>query len=264
MGGLESSSGRPFSMAVEPGFEIIGFQNAPCHDGWDYGAINEEHLVFSSTDGCATPTDFDNQNSFGYIEYRHQADREIVTIGSSSSNSRCVDHPVSVVCEDDAGNKARRVNVHSAGDTFAITVTGGQVCAKRTDKSLGWGMNLQVSCSKASPWRVKMPGTTLTGSFINHGTPSPVTLKLDLGDNVWIVGLVSSDGYLKMVKIQVTGSTTYNWIGTRYDNGFSSACGEPATFTVDCFKGADPMIPSTDMYPVDLHAEQAMVVHMSN
>ena len=112
------------------------------------------------------------------------------------------------------------------------------------------------NAAQASTWKVKMADTKLTGSRVNGGTPLSVTLKLDLGGNEWIVGLVDG-GSLKMSKIKITGSTTFDWIGTRYDSSYNSSCGQLATFTVACFKGTDP---SANFYPVDLQAEQAMIM----
>eukprot|EP00418_Pyrodinium_bahamense_P088279 CAMPEP_0179040150 /NCGR_PEP_ID=MMETSP0796-20121207/15500_1 /TAXON_ID=73915 /ORGANISM="Pyrodinium bahamense, Strain pbaha01" /LENGTH=286 /DNA_ID=CAMNT_0020736489 /DNA_START=1 /DNA_END=861 /DNA_ORIENTATION=+ len=100
-------------------------------------------------------------------------------------------------------------------------------------------------------WSVVTPDTKLTGKYINHGVPLPVTLKLDLGDNVWIVGLVGG-GYLKMVKIRITGSATYTWIATRYDASFAESCSVQATFTEECFKGRDV---DRNFYTVSLVAQ---------
>ena len=92
------------------------------------------------------------------------------------------------------------------------------------------------------------PATQLTGAAINKGSPLPVTLARDLGDNVWLVGLV--DGPLKMVKIRITGAATSTWLATRYDYPPSPTCKEQATFGVRCFKGTD----SKNSYPVSLSA----------
>jgi len=95
-----------------------------------------------------------------------------------------------------------------------------------------------------------MPDTTLTGPYINYGRSLPVTLKLGLGGNIWIVG-VKDTTKLKIVKIQITGPTTYNWIGTRWHTS-NGAC--IASFTKDCFKGTEL---SSDKYPVSLQAVEA-------
>jgi len=65
---------------------------------------------------------------------------------SSSDNTRCVTSAVPVTCAANAGDLGTRINDHSAGDTFDITVNGDQVCARRTDSSGGWGMRLRVAC----------------------------------------------------------------------------------------------------------------------
>jgi len=70
-----------------------------------------------------------------------------VTIGKSSSNTKCVSDP-GVACPSDAGDKGKRLNTDfsHASDRFNITSATGQVCAKRLDQSHGWGMNLKIGC----------------------------------------------------------------------------------------------------------------------
>merc|ERR1712008_573534 len=66
-------------------------------------------------------------------------------IGSSGSNKKCVKAP-GVVCPSDAGDPGKRLNrdYRNAGDTFDITTIHGHICAKRKDRSHGWGMNLKI------------------------------------------------------------------------------------------------------------------------
>ena len=80
----------------------------------------------------------------------------------------------------------------------------------------------------------------------------PVSLTLYLGANVWIIGLVN-DNHLKMVKIEITGPTTYNWVDTRYQTPYTEACAAQATFDESCFIGT----PRSNIYPVDLDATQS-------
>ena len=67
---------------------------------------------------------------------------------SATDNTRCVTSPVPVVCDADAGDFGKRINDHTALDTFEITVSGLEVCARRTDASAGWGMRLRISCAE--------------------------------------------------------------------------------------------------------------------
>ncbi|MAD33197.1 MAG: hypothetical protein CMJ88_05515, partial [Planctomycetes bacterium] len=69
-----------------------------------------------------------------------------ITIGKSSSNKKCVSHPTPLLCDNDAGNHGKRVNIHKAKDTFNIEFKGGKVCATRTDSKAGWGMDLRIHC----------------------------------------------------------------------------------------------------------------------
>merc|ERR1719174_507007 len=73
-----------------------------------------------------------------------------VSIGRSGPNTRCVEAPVPVKCDVDAGNFGKRLNNHGARDTWEITTSGTQVCARRTDRNQGWGMKLKIACVEAS------------------------------------------------------------------------------------------------------------------
>jgi len=105
-------------------------------------------------------------------------------------------------------------------------------------------------CKCGNGWNVVSPDTTLTGSKVNSGTPLPVTVKLHLGSNEWILGLIDGQ-YLKMVKIKITGSTTYDWRQTKYDSSYAQCCTSAQSFSEMCFKGTDA---GSDMYPVSLRA----------
>lgn len=73
-----------------------------------------------------------------------------VTIGSSPDEFRkCIKTARAVLCDYDAGNVPKRVNDHDVNDTFIITVDEHEVCAERTDKAHGWGMELELKCQTA-------------------------------------------------------------------------------------------------------------------
>jgi len=76
-----------------------------------------------------------------------------VYIGTSYTNSKCVSSTRHVICAGDAGHLGNRINSHQADDTFRITTSGKEVCARRTDSSVGWGMHLAITCV-AAPVRV--------------------------------------------------------------------------------------------------------------
>merc|ERR1712113_890714 len=76
-----------------------------------------------------------------------------------------------------------------------------------------------------------------------------ITLKLDLGGDVWIVGLYDHE-VLEMVKIKVTGPKTSTWLGTKFDDEPKKLCLKEKTFTTACFKGEDK---GKDAYHVHLN-----------
>merc|ERR1712008_540730 len=63
---------------------------------------------------------------------------------------------------------------------------------------------------KPSYWRA----TSRTVINDKDGFGVRATLLLDMGHDIWIVGLVDH-GMLEMVKIRITGPTTYRWIATK-------------------------------------------------
>jgi hypothetical protein len=70
-----------------------------------------------------------------------------VHIGSSGSNTRCVwGGSSNIICASYAGNSGYRRNNDPYGDSFEISTSGGNVCARRTDYYGGWGLDLQISC----------------------------------------------------------------------------------------------------------------------
>ena len=80
-----------------------------------------------------------------------------------------------------------------------------------------------------------------------------VMLTLDLGNNVWLLGVVD-DGVLKMVKLKVTGPTTNEWLGTRSDVDYDPSCAVQATFREACW-GAGDGVPR-NAYPVSVRATE--------
>jgi len=92
--------------------------------------------------------------------------------------------------------------------------------------------------------------TTFTGAQIAHGTPQPMTLSYHIGNDEWIVGVL--DGYLKMSRIKITGSSTYTWIETKYRSLTSapSSCKVQATFSEACYTGTS----YGNAYPLNLIA----------
>ena len=90
----------------------------------------------------------------------------------------------------------------------------------------------------------------LGGPYINQGTPVPVTIALQLENDVWIVG-VKDNGFLKMVKLRVTGPNSFVWIETKYtpDGSYDNSC--LTSFQESCFAGTDNV---SGFYTVDLAA----------
>jgi hypothetical protein len=104
-----------------------------------------------TTDGsrvCARRLDHDGGWGM-HLEVTCVAAPIFVHIGSHSGNRKCVTASTPVTCADDAGHLGNRVNSHPAGDTFEITSVGEEVCARRTDSSGGWGMQLEIVCVAA-------------------------------------------------------------------------------------------------------------------
>jgi hypothetical protein len=101
----------------------------------------------------------------------------------------------------------------------------------------------------------KLGSTMFTGASINNGTPLPIIVRLDLGNNEWIVGV--EDHYMKMVKIRITGRNQFTWLGTRYDYPFNAHCNDPSTFALDCWSGPGAVNPGSNTYPVSLVTENA-------
>ena len=89
----------------------------------------------------------------------------------------------------------------------------------------------------------------LKGSWVD-GAPSIVYSLAE--KNVFILGITNiEEQMLKMVKIRVTGKTTFNWLDARYKQNYSEECGKQSTFNEGCFQG--PSV-GQDKYDVDLIA----------
>ena len=91
-------------------------------------------------------------------------------------------------------------------------------------------------------------GTMLKGSWVNRAPSIVYPLE---EKNVFILGVISKSLILKMVKIQVTGETTFNWLEARYKKDYPEECGKQSTFYEGCFQG--PTV-GQDKYDVDLVA----------
>eukprot|EP00937_MAST-01D_sp_MAST-1D-sp2_P003447 g3447.t1 len=118
---------------------------------------------------------------------------------------------------------------------------------------------------QALAWAPVLGRTNLTGPHINNGCgndPAPVTVRLGLGGGDWIVGLEDRCGatHLKMVKIRVTGASTFDWVENKYDRhpywGDDKRCIDPARFELGCYTSSPGIITAgKDAYPVQLDAE---------
>lgn len=124
---------------------------------------------------------------------------------------------------------------------------------KDTGASQGVNDNY-ISIPSSAKWSIGSgfsvaTGTQITGSYITGGS-KPVTHVLNLGNNIWIVGVIDGP-HLKMIKIEITGENTYNYVATRYTTGTAttSACSNPSTFSEACFIGTES---SNGTYVVNL------------
>ena len=99
--------------------------------------------------------------------------------------------------------------------------------------------------------QILLPQTKLSGANINGGIPIPATIAFKLAnDDEWIVGVLDG-GYLKMVKLKVTGPNSYDWMATKYTNLYDESC--PTAFSESCFTGYDAFNGET-YYTVELVA----------
>lgn len=70
-----------------------------------------------------------------------------IDIGSSSANSKCVWVGATNTCESFAGDSQYRLSAQQNGDSFYVWSSGYYACARRTDSSGGWGLNLRIRCT---------------------------------------------------------------------------------------------------------------------
>ena len=65
----------------------------------------------------------------------------------------------------------------------------------------------------------------------------PATLGTYLpNDDDWIIGVVDGP-FLKMVRLRVTGPTSFNWISTKYDINYNETC--LTSFSESCYVGVN-------------------------
>ena len=96
--------------------------------------------------------------------------------------------------------------------------------------------------------------TTFKGSWAN-GASATIAYPL-VEKNVFIVSTVTTYANLpiiKMVKIRVTGETTFDWLEAKYHQNFPSECGKQSTFNENCFTGK-----SVDQDKYDLNLKAAL------
>ena len=88
-------------------------------------------------------------------------------------------------------------------------------------------------------WNVVVNGhTKLSGSGINGGNPIGAHIAHHVGANVYILAVVTGLRTVKMVKIQVTGENTLDWLEARHHQApTGSKCLYQETFYKDCFHG---------------------------
>ena len=65
----------------------------------------------------------------------------------------------------------------------------------------------------------------------------PATLGTYLpNDDDWIIGVVDGP-FLKMVRLRVTGPTSFDWISTKYDINYNVTC--LTAFSESCYVGGN-------------------------
>ena len=101
--------------------------------------------------------------------------------------------------------------------------------------------------------------TKLSGLYIRN--PLEATIAHQISHNIFIVAALDGP-HLKMVKIRVTGITTFEWMKAKYMTPSSdSKCRHQQSFSIDCFDG--PAM-SSSSYNVVLNATKnpGMLVSM--
>ena len=90
-----------------------------------------------------------------------------------------------------------------------------------------------------------------SGPYINHGKPLKATMAIEMEANVRIVALIDNKK-LKMVKLRITGASTYDWMESMWTTSYSSLCSNKNTFDEECFAGKSV---GRDFYKISLVAE---------
>ena len=89
----------------------------------------------------------------------------------------------------------------------------------------------------------------LKGAWVD-GAPSIIHPLAD--KNVFILGLANiEEQILKMVKIRITGETTFDWLEAKYKTDYPEQCEKQSTFNEGCFQGRNV---GQDKYDVNLVA----------
>ena len=102
----------------------------------------------------------------------------------------------------------------------------------------------------AVSWNIFLDGKTKLSGLHANGAAS---IAYRVEENTFIVAAYNGK-FLKMVKIQVTGETTFDWIEAKYHRPSSdSTCKSQLTFDLACFHGTS--MPETS-YNVVLVAEK--------
>ena len=106
-------------------------------------------------------------------------------------------------------------------------------------------------------WNILLDGKTkLSGLHAN----SAASIAYRVEENTFIVAAYNGK-FLKMVKIQVTGETTFDWIEAKYHRPSSdSTCKSQSNFDLACFHGTS--MPETS-YNIVLLAEKISGIQIS-
>lgn len=106
-------------------------------------------------------------------------------------------------------------------------------------------------------WNILLDGKTKLSGLHANGAAS---IAYRVEENTFIVAAYGGK-FLKMVKIKVTGETTFEWIEAKYHKPSSdSTCKTQLSFDIDCFHGT-PM--SVKSYNVVLLAEKISGIQIS-
>ena len=106
-------------------------------------------------------------------------------------------------------------------------------------------------------WNILLDGKTKLSGNAANGAAS---IAYRVEENTFIVA-ASGGRFLKMVKIEVTGETTFKWIEAKYHIPSSdSTCKIQLTFDLDCFHGTSM---SEKRYNVVLFADKMSGIQTS-